>query len=121
MKMETAERASFSEAWSVTHDTIIAVSGTMYFAKSSERGRRDFTYTPANGTTQDGQFTIDSDVQNDNPTVSFDTSPTLFPFPHRVSDKFTVVSFEDSQLEFFYELEAGAGRTRYQYTMVLTR
>lgn len=121
MEMESTERAARSEPWNVTLDTIIAATGTMYFEEDSKRGRRDFTYTDGNGVAKQGQITIEADVNDDNPTVQFDISPKLFPHPHRVSDKFKVISFGDSHIELFYELLGTGDLTRYRYTIELVK
>ncbi|MBR9920038.1 MAG: hypothetical protein GYB31_04305 [Bacteroidetes bacterium] len=121
MKMESAERSARSEPWNVTLDTLIASTGTMYFEEDSKQGRRNFTYTDGNGVATQGQIIIEADVNDDNPTVQFDISPKFFPHPHLVSDKFKVISFDDSHIEFFYELLGTGDLTRYQYTIELIK
>lgn len=121
MGMESAERSSRNDPWVVTLDTVVATDGTMFFEKDSERGRRDFTYTDGDGVAYQGQIIIEADVNDDNPTVQFDISPVLFPFPHRVSDKFSVVSFDDDYLEFYFGFWGTGDLTRHQYTIALSK
>ena len=119
MEMESTERPSRSDPWSVTLDTVVASAGTMYFEKDSKRGRHNFTYTDDNGVVKQGQIVIEADVNDDNPTVQFDISPTFFPHPHRVSDKFKVISFGDSHLEFYFEFWGTGDLTHHEYTIEL--
>ncbi len=121
MDMESAERSSRNATWNITLDTVIATSGTMYFEDDSERGRFNFTYTDGNGVAKEGQIIIEADVNDDNPTIQFDISPKFFPHPHRVSDKFKVISFGDSHIELFYELLGTGDLTRYRYTIDLVK
>ena len=121
MHVERSERADRSEPFTITLDSVVASSGSMYFAKDSERGRRDLTYTDANGTVIKGVFIIDADVEDDNPTIEFDTNPMLFPHPYRVSHKFEVLSFDDNRIALFYTLDGTGSRTRYQWSIDLVK
>lgn len=121
MHVEEAERANRDEPYTITLDSVTAASGSMYFAEDSERGRRDLTYTNANGTVIEGVIIIEADVEDDNPTIQFDIKPELFPHPYRVSNKFRVLSFSEDRIELFYSLDGTGDRTRYQYSIDLVR
>lgn len=121
MHVEEAERANRDEPYTITLDSVVAASGSMYFAEDSERGRRDLTYTNTNGDVIEGAFIIEADVEDDNPTIQFDIKPELFPHPYRVSNKFKVLSFNENRIELFYSLDGTGDRTRYQYTIDLVK
>ncbi len=121
MHVEEAERDNYAEPFTITLDSLIAVSGSMYFAKDSDKGRRDFIYTDANGIVTEGVFIIESDVENDNPTIQFDIEPKLFPDPHRAFNKFKVLTIDDHRIELIYTLEGTGSRTRYQYSLDLVK
>lgn len=121
MHAESAERADRSEPFTITLDSVLATSGTMYFAKDSERGRRDIIYTDANGTVIEGAIIFDSDVNNDNPMIEFDTQPLLFPEPYKTFWKFDVPFFDDDRIELLCVFYGTGDRTRYQYTIDLVK
>lgn len=121
MHVERGERVDRSEPFTITLDSVVASSGTMYFAKDSERGRRDLTYTDAYGTVIEGAFIIEADVEDDNPTIEFDTNPMFFPHPYRVSHKFEVLSFDDNRIELLYILDGTGSREQHQWSIDLVK
>lgn len=117
----SGERPDRNTPYTTTRDTVVATSGTMQFEKDSERGVRAMTYTDALGDVYEASFILDADVNDDNPVISFVDLDSLFPAPYFGSEKYDVVSFSDTEIEFFMPFNGTGDRTRHEFTIILTK
>lgn len=120
MHIFDGERSSRDEPFNTVRDSIIATSGTMRFEKESEKGVRAMTYTDASGQALEASFIIDSDVNDDNPVITFVDLENLFPEPY-LEAKYKVLSFSKSEIELFMEFYGNGDLTKQECTITLVK
>lgn len=120
MSIYDGERNSRNEPFTTIRDTIIATSGTMFFEKESELGVRKFVYTNPEGQILEASFTIETDVNDDNPFIKFIDFDAAFPEPYQEA-AYKVISFDDTKIELLKEFYGTGDLTLQETSIIITK